>query len=1466
MNSGPRRPPSLQHRRRCKGLSLGFYNPRGLRVKEKPNPDEEGRGSTTPLNLIRVLYDNNLDICGLGECHISKTKDRHSFQLQLDDAADLLSIPRYNIIWGCANSGPGLVKSGVAVVIRADLLGEKLEILDAEVERHKDGRLMVIKCSWGGHTFRLCVVYLPSGETKEQYEFIEGRLEAVAAAAALAQESLILMGDFNFVDNWRLDRTNAQVAEVEREQRRNINQNEAPQRWICESNWPAKRMLKLCEKYDLVDTFRSLHRGCRGYTFFSRTSAARLDRIYVSDDVFPHVLGSERIVTARKSDHLPVVLGLRSLIEESPRKKMPKAQIQFFRSAPHKEAFCSWIASQVESMQSVEGEELLAMHAELKKKIVVKTRELSFAHRKELMTPSNAQVTAALTFKEAIARVEHEGAGGEALLTLMNCRNRFTDCYVQANVDYELRGFNQKWKWIKQGERPSQWLTQCLLRSTTMRRCISALRLANGTLTRDGHMMATAVALYWQSISTAPLETLERAEAQEKILAAVKKHATQIDKSSADLAGSLSISAEAVIRIAGEMPGGTAPGSDGIPFELWRNCLPETASHLARVFAAIGGTGSTPSGFLDGILKSLYKGNESTVPPLDPTDVCNYRPITLLCTDYRLLGRILSSRMTSILSNAIPPSQTAFLPGRLMGDNILFLQLLPSALKLNASQGNTSAPRGALAFLDFRKAYDSVDRSFLLRLMSAFGVGDGMTQWYNTLLSHTSTAASVNGHTSSPVELTASIRQGAAESCGGYLPIPWALDCWLRECLAVGVKVTEMGEIRGAYYADDGAILLRSLCPNDIRMFKEAMHTFALATNQHLNLSKTKLLPVGSWSEPLPSDVEGFSVVSQVTSLGVTFSNDDEPLSPDWGDLLGNVKGKYKRVASAYLSTFGRSMAASSYGTSKLLHALEFSGPLPESTAKSHESVIRQLVDLNLPPSAPIHPQARRQRAQEDDDGTGESEPRSTMPGIHSQALFGPIGEGGFSLLPLEEHTRARWFMQVRRFVLWSIGDPLTDFTPKPLSKLHHRMAEAARKRQLYTPTVEEELLLKIKPSKPLWIDLASSILSTLYPLLHPVQSLLTASYLSIEDAATGKIGPNALPAGPLRRWCISLSALGIPVADPLPSDPSERLLHTFNLLGSPPASLERKNAVVTHISRQRWTSSVGKPVALLDNSASVKRVTLALLAPKLEWQRARRMENIGHAMSFAPSNLSPALELQGLMKRVQKVWKVQECANAWKEVAWRVQVNGVRAAGGHDISLPCSCGWSPPPPLVRPNPGTRHTAESMAAKLADEKGRALRCKAHAFGECPVAKAVFEVLRAGLPPSIQLAIKPADIWLLRLPPETPTHGMHEDVWSVVCVLALHSMARGHATLFRAYSQSGDQADAVSKASNRAVGWFCYLLNDVASSGSIPSAWKNVSADHPFLRCVTTQSVSSASPSTRLAVNLPSSLRALPADI
>jgi len=251
-------------------------------------------------------------------------------------------------------------------------------------------------------------------------------------------------------------------------------------------------------------------------------------------------------------------------------------------------------------------------------------------------------------------------------------------------------------------------------------------------------------------------------------------------------------------------PRSKAPGPDGIPAEVWVACSASIAPLLAAVFTAIGHTGCTPKGFKDGVVAPLYKaGCRSSLG--------NYRPITLLNTDYRLLAKCLAHRWGPALAQSIGPEQTAFMPGRLMGESIMLLQLLPHALE--AQEGRSGSTQGAAAFLDFAKAYDTVDRDFLMRAMEIGGgsaphqgVGQqeqqqqqqqqqlpfmwdgtagtgrtaktaGMVGWAHTLLHDTRASAVVNGWVSQPRTWEAGVRQGCLLAPAMYLFVAWALHC-----------------------------------------------------------------------------------------------------------------------------------------------------------------------------------------------------------------------------------------------------------------------------------------------------------------------------------------------------------------------------------------------------------------------------------------------------------------------------------------------------------------------------------------------------------------------------------------------------------------------------------------------------------------------------------------------------------------
>ncbi len=68
-----------------------------------------------------------------------------------------------------------------------------------------------------------------------------------------------------------------------------------------------------------------------------------------------------------------------------------------------------------------------------------------------------------------------------------------------------------------------------------------------------------------------------------------------------------------------------------------------------------------------GLITLLYKKN-------DKLDMKNWRPISLLCTDYKILTKVLTNRLKFVLASVVSPSQTCGVPGRFSGEHFCLLQ------------------------------------------------------------------------------------------------------------------------------------------------------------------------------------------------------------------------------------------------------------------------------------------------------------------------------------------------------------------------------------------------------------------------------------------------------------------------------------------------------------------------------------------------------------------------------------------------------------------------------------------------------------------------------------------------------------------------------------------------------------------------------------------------------------------------
>jgi hypothetical protein len=141
----------------------------------------------------------------------------------------------------------------------------------------------------------------------------------------------------------------------------------------------------------------------------------------------------------------------------------------------------------------------------------------------------------------------------------------------------------------------------------------------------------------------------------------------------------------------------------------------------------------------------------------DRDDLRNYRLISLLCSDYKTIAKVLAERMKLVLPSNIHKDQTGFLKDRYIGENIsLFLDTQHYLYKTNKT---------GYAFLaDWEKAYDRIDRPFPQKSLQAFGFGPDFIKWFNLLHKDSNHQVVLNGFLTESSDVQSGVRQGC----------PWA--------------------------------------------------------------------------------------------------------------------------------------------------------------------------------------------------------------------------------------------------------------------------------------------------------------------------------------------------------------------------------------------------------------------------------------------------------------------------------------------------------------------------------------------------------------------------------------------------------------------------------------------------------------------------------------------------------------------
>ncbi|XP_055907465.1 uncharacterized protein LOC129942508 [Eupeodes corollae] len=242
-----------------------------------------------------------------------------------------------------------------------------------------------------------------------------------------------------------------------------------------------------------------------------------------------------------------------------------------------------------------------------------------------------------------------------------------------------------------------------------------------------------------------------------------------------------------------------APGEDRISYEFFKNASTDFLVKLTSTFNFIWSTGEVPDSFKKSVILPILKKG-------DPRNPSNYRGISFLNTVMKIFTGILLQRLTDWINenDRLSEFQAGFRKGYSTVDNIFSLT---SIARMYVEKGK----KLYAFFVDFKAAFDCIDRRSLFLKLSNLGVSTKMLRIFQKLYEENKSAVWDGNSLSNWFEPTTGVKQGCLLS-------PLLFSIYLDDLVTVlpgGVPFDGMS-LKILLYADDIVVLSES--PNMLQI------------------------------------------------------------------------------------------------------------------------------------------------------------------------------------------------------------------------------------------------------------------------------------------------------------------------------------------------------------------------------------------------------------------------------------------------------------------------------------------------------------------------------------------------------------------------------------------------------------------------------------------------------------------------
>ena len=611
------------------------------------------------------------------------------------------------------------------------------------------------------------------------------------------EKTFIIGGDFNTVLNENLDKRNGR-----------LNTHT-----LCRN-----KIKHITEIFDLIDIWRDMHPNLRQYTWHSSHKPpifCRLDYFLISQNLKNCIVSTKHNISY-KSDHNPVVLKINILnIKRGPGyfKLNSSLLLDTLYQENVKQSINETILINRDANPNTLWE--LIKGAVRNETIKYATKKKKESIREEALKADIQKLTKIITTSPSENIVNH-------IKTELQNKQR----ELEEVIDIKLNGqiLRSKANIIEHDEKNSKYFAS-LEKKKSETKLISRLQINDiHVISTDQKEILTQTEKYYKSLYAKREPRSSRYNFFDETI-------PKLNQAEQTQCEGLITEAECIKAIK-DMKNQKSPGSDGITVEFYKLFWNDIKHYYIN---------SINHSFQIGSLTELQKQSIITLIPKQNKDITcldNWRPISLLNVDYKIATKVIANRIKSIIKTIVDNSQTGFIKGRYIGENIrLLFELIDNAEDENKE--------GMIFFSDFEKAFDSLDHGYLRKCLQHFNFGEDFLRWIDLFYNDAKSCVTNNGYMSNFFSVKRGVRQGC--------PLSPYLFIIAIELLSFKVTISEnikgiklfKEEFKKSLFADDASFILDGSLKS-LENLIDVLDNFSYISGLKLNAKKCQILKIGA--------------------------------------------------------------------------------------------------------------------------------------------------------------------------------------------------------------------------------------------------------------------------------------------------------------------------------------------------------------------------------------------------------------------------------------------------------------------------------------------------------------------------------------------------------------------------------------------------------------------------------------------